>query len=313
MTVDARPVEERQNAPDMLRLQRAASRAHVGAQRWSRWRFYIAVALAVAGLATKTINVLPDAASDAVVVVALLWTVLHLVWVTPNLDAATRKAALVQERFDTNLFGLRWNGLLAGEPLREDEVQALERGFAQLRQPLRVKREKMIPDWYDVQTDGIPWPYCALLCQRQNLAWDARLRRNWAGLLAGSIFAWVVVCTAVASFTDLSMLDTLLRLIAPSVPAIQIAWAAALDHRRVADQRERATRVVEDELRTATDGPQATSAAILRQVQDVIWLTRTRAARVPQWFYTRSRAQYTDDFRSLSDSFRKSLHLITQQ
>lgn len=312
MTVSARPVEERQNTPDMLRLQRAASRAHVSAQRWSRWRFYVALVLAGAGLATKTIAAIPDTASDAVVFVALLWTVLHFVWITPNLNAATRKAALVQERFDTNLFALTWNGLLADEPLREDEIQALERGFAQLRERLRVKREKMVRDWYDVQTDGIPWPYCALLCQRQNLAWDARLRRNWANVLLGSIFVWVVICIAVASFTDMSMLDTLLRLIAPSVPAIQIASAAALDHRRVADQRERATRIVEDELRTASGGPKTTPAAIVRQVQDIIWLTRTRQARVPQWFYMRSRAQYTEDFRSLSDSFRKSLSLISK-
>jgi len=313
VTVHARPVEERQNDPDMLRLQRAASRAHVSAQRWSRSRFYAAVALAGAGLATRTIDALPGTASDVVVVVALLWTVLHLLWVTPNLNTATRKAALVQERFDTDLLGLTWNGLLAGEPLREDQIQALERGFTQLPERLRAQREEMVPDWYDVQTKGIRWPYCALLCQRQNLAWDARLRRNWAALLAGSISGWLVTCIAVASATDMSMLDTLLRLIAPSVPAIQIAWAAALDHRRVADQRERATRVVETELRTAPNGTRATPAAVVRQVQDIIWLTRTRAARVPQWFYKRSRGQYTHDFRSLSNSFRQSMHLPTEQ
>lgn len=308
-----KPVEKRQNDPGMLRLQRAASRAHVSAQRWSRARFYVAVTLAGAGLATQTVDALPPRASDAVVLVALLWTVLHLVWVTHELNAATRKAALVQEQFDTALFGLTWNGLLVGEALREDEIQALVRGFEQLRQRLRTKREEMVADWYDVQTDGVPWPYCALLCQRQNLAWDARLRRNWAGVLAGSIFVWVVVCVVVASATDMSMLDTLLRLIAPSVPAIQIAWAAALDHRHVADQRELATRLVEDELRTASDASPATTAAVVRQVQDVIWITRTKAARVPQWFYKRSRDQYTEDFRSLSDNFRKSLDLGTRQ
>lgn len=308
-----KPIEVRQNDAGVLRLQRAASRAHVSAQRWSRVRFYAAVSLAGAGLVTQTVNALPAWASDVVVLVALLWTVLHLVWVTHELNTATRKAALVQERFDTTLFGAPWNGLLVGEPLRDDEVQELVRGFGQLRQRLRAKREEMVADWYDVRTDGVPWPYGALLCQRQNLAWDARLRRKWAGVLAGSIFGWVVVCIGVASATDMSMLDTLLRLIAPSVPAIQIAWAAALEHRSVADQRERATRIVEDELRAASDGPRATTAAIVRQVQDVIWLTRTKAARVPQPFYNRSRSQYAEDFRSLSDDFRKSLGLPTQQ
>lgn len=309
MTVDGRPVEERQNDPGLLRLQRAASRAHVSAQRWSRLRLSAAVAFAAAGLAVHTVDAVPDGAADAVVVSGLLWALLHLAFVTPRLNVVTAKAAVVQEQFDTELLRLPWNDLL-GKPLRDDEIQSLDRRFHSLRPGLRTERERKTRDWYDVETVGVQWPYDAILCQRQNLAWDARLRRDWSALLKGVLAAWAVVCVVLAILAEMSMLDTLLRLFAPSLPAMQLAYMAALDHRLVAEKRERATSQVEAVLATYPHLEEPAEARMLtRQIQDVLWTTRTKASRVPQWFYRLYRSPYMDDFLALSRSFRQRVGL----
>lgn len=305
------PVEIRQNEPDMLRLQRAASRAHVSAQRWSRTRWSVAVAFAVAALVTKTVV----SFNDLVVVLGLTWLVLQVVYVTPTLNSVTTRSALLQERFDTQLLELPWNDVLVGPPLREDEVQEWARKFGSLRKKLRNRRESNIRDWYDVEGRGVPWPYDVLLCQRQNLAWDAKLRRGWAITLGGLVLAWGFVGVGASAGTGTSTLDALLRFFAPSVPAIQLAVSGAFAHRRIASDRERAATLVERELNTVGEQVGLTDehrqAAFVRQVQDVLWRTRTESVRVPQWFYLLSRSGYTDDFRVLSDEARRNLGLIS--
>jgi hypothetical protein len=139
--VPRRPIHERQLDEDMLCLQRAAPASHERGQLVEAVRVFAAVILAVAGIVSTLVG--------------------H------------GRPALLQEKFDATLFHLPWRSTVAGEPIADPDVYRLARKL----QPGSAKDQRITSGWYD-PTSGVHHPYDVLIAQEQNLAWDARLRRQ---------------------------------------------------------------------------------------------------------------------------------------
>lgn len=309
-TSSSRPISERQNDPEKLDLMRASSRANLTTQRWVRLRLAAGFLFAGAGFAVTALqDVSPGRWSDVVVTLAVLWTLYHLTLLRNRIASSAHEAALVQEHFDTDLFQTDWNDLAAGDPLRHERLSELTRKFNNLPARIRDPQELRHKDWY-VDTDGLPWPYDALLCQRQNLSWDARLRRRWAGLITTVLFGWLAVGVVTALVVDASVVGSILLFLAPSVPVIHTALTSAAGHRSAAADRDRAYSKVDTAL---TEGP-ATQAGpsgqqrlhlLVRQVQDRIFATRLHAPRTPGLLYKYARKGDEEDHHESAEQIRQ--------
>lgn len=302
--IPPRAIHERQLDDDMLLLQRAAATSHQRGQLVEALRVDAAVALAAAGV----LITLFGHGRTVVSIVGFFWFVVSAFLLKGLTGNTARQGALLQEMFDTALFGLPWRATVAGDPILEPDVRRLARKL-----PRGGAKDKRITEgWYD-PTHDVHHPYDVFIAQDQNLAWDARLRRRYGHLIATAAFVWtaigLIIGLAVANAT---LLDTLLSFFVPSLAAFQIAYEIWSSQRKVADERERLARIVNTELDNGRPGPVPEAEwhrlrNVARDVQDGILRTRLDPARVPERFYKHFRDDDERDFGDTAESHRARL------
>lgn len=302
--VPPRAIHERQLDDDMLRLQRAASASHQRGQLLEAVRVVAATVLAAAGVLVTLLG----HGRPVVSIVGFFWFVVSAFLLKRLAGTKARQGALLQEMFDTSLFHLPWRSTVAGDPIPEPDVYRLARKLTQGGE----KDKRITAGWYDSTAD-VHHPYDVLIAQEQNLAWDARLRRRYSYLVATSAVLWTAIGLAAGlAIANATLPDTLLSFFVPSLAAYQIAIEIWAGQQRVADERERLAKVVNDELRNGLSGPVSDKEwhrlhDVARDIQDGILRTRLDTTKVPEWFYKRFRDGDERDFGDTAEGHRLRL------
>lgn len=281
-------IGHRQNAPEMLDLLRAASVLHLRAQRIEAVRAGVCLLLVAGGAVAAAVQ---DAA-PAIAFAGGGWAIAMAAGVGPWTRRLNTRAAVFQESFDSELFGLPWNSTAAGPKPSPYERNQLVRGFPD-------SRSGRLRDWY-ADTSQIPYPYDVFLCQQQNLGWDARLRRRWARTVMSLICAWTLAGIVLGYAASLTVAEILVSWFVPSLGALILGFENYRGQLDIVAERERVAPLVQRVLDGAGRPGHSTAQllATAREVQDVIFATRRQPARVPDWFYVRFRTADEQDFQA---------------
>ncbi|MEV4826881.1 S-4TM family putative pore-forming effector [Micromonospora sp. NPDC049257] len=299
-----RPISQRQLDDAKVRLQRAACASHRRGQRVEATRNVAALVLAALGLIVTTTG--HDRA--LVTILGFFWFLVASFLLRRAMSAIATQGAVLQEQFDTALFGLPWRHSLAGDPLGEYDVARLAR-----KVPVGSRRDRRITAGWYARTDGVRFPYDVFIAQEQNLAWDSRLRRTYAAVILAAAAGWIGLGLVLVGFVGgATVQQMLLSFFAPSLAALQLAAEIWHGQRRVADERDRLGKIVYAELRLAAPGPSNPAevqrlTAVARDVQDGIYRTRLDVARVPEWLYRLNREADLHDFADTADNHRRRL------
>ncbi|HEY0935946.1 MAG TPA: S-4TM family putative pore-forming effector [Trebonia sp.] len=278
-----------QNGPAAAAVARAVATSHKRAQRLAAAGTAGSVLAAAAGLA----GVFVTGAATAITVAGAAWALLYAVGLTSWEGQERDRAARIQEMFDVDLFALDWNPLLVGDRVGPQEINRL--GARYRGQPDKVADYYEIPD--------LPYPFDVLACQQQNLGWGARVHRRYAYLVLACVCVWSGAGLLVGTLADLTVTEILLRWYIPSLGGIMLGLGIFRQQHGVTKERHRVLQLVNariDALAGAAGGPRPATELLplARQVQDVVFLTRQRATRVPDWLYRRHRADDQSDFRA---------------
>jgi hypothetical protein len=271
-----------QNAEPARHRLRAMTVSHSRAQRLANARMGVSLLLAVAGLATAFLPGL----TVSVTVLGGLWAVAYSVGLTSWESSEARRAALLQELFDVRLFRLEWNSVFAGTPPAPQQISSLSRRFRGDEAELR--------DYYEIPE--LPRPYDVLACQQQNLGWGARVRRRYARTVLTAMLVWLGAGLVVGLSARMSVLDLVLLWYVPSLGAVMMGLEVCRTQWQVAAERERVMELLE--ARVTAGGDTATLVAFARQVQDVIFQSRQRYTRVPDWFFRHFKSTDRADFQA---------------
>ncbi|GGO69624.1 S-4TM family putative pore-forming effector [Nonomuraea cavernae] len=273
-------VQERQNRPHMHDLLRAARLCHLRAQRIDGLRLSVSALLGLLGL----IGAVAPATATPIAVGGALWAIAYAAGLGTAGRGALRRAALLQEMFDVEVFELPWNDVAAGKRIPIHEVHALAQ-----RSKLS---DEAVRDYY--VTVGLPRPFDVLGCQAQNLSWAARIRRRFARVLLTAVGVWSVTGLAVGWAVGLTVGELLLRWYVPSIGALLMALDTYRAQRDTATERDRVADLLDD--RTNSPGQAADLLVLARQVQDVVLHARQTHVRVPEvfsrWSQAKDRADY---------------------
>lgn len=300
----ARPIHERQLDPEMIRLQRAATVSHLRGQRVDALRTGVAILLAVAGIVTTATG----QGSPVMSIIGAGWFLISAFLLKRAAGATARQGALLQEMFDTGLFYLPWHSTAAGDPVADPDVSDLAH---RLREG-STRDRRITTGWYD-STEGVHYPYDALIAQEQNLGWDTRLRRRYASLIVAAVIIWSGLgLVAGLAIADTTLVSTLLTFFVPSLSAYQVAQEIWAGQRAIADERDNLLAMVTAELRSAQPGPVSEPEwqrlrEVARDIQDGILRTRLDATRVPEWFYRHYRNRDELDFADTAEGHRRRL------
>lgn len=284
-------ITSRQNDSEHIRLLRASSVVH-------RWTLAVDTARWTLALVVGVVAVLAIAFTEfeqAAVFVSIGYAVIGEIIVGLTLNHLNRRGALIQETFDTSLFGLEWK---APEPRPADEEL--------VRLSTRFRGDESdLHNWY-VDMTGVPSPVAVLFCQRQNVRWDFALRQDWVWRLIAVASSYLVLGYAFSFFGGWTLSEHATWWIAPALPLLASATVTILRHRQVISARRDASGEVERALTLASEHPDQVdelwrACAI---VQARLFETRTQAPRVPNWFYERRKALYAQGFDVDAEGFR---------
>jgi SMODS-associating 4TM effector domain len=282
-------IRERQNDPDMLSLLCSMTASHARAQRLDNLSTVISVLIAVSALAAA----LASSAATAITILGGAWALAYSAGLASWGNNELRRAAMIQEMFDVRLFGLPWNAVAVGEEISAHDVSRLRRHYHGDEDTLR--------DYYEIP--DLPRPYDVLACQEQNLGWGARVRRRYAYTILSSVGLWAGAGVLVGGVAGLSVAQLVLRWYIPSLAALLLGLDVYRRQRDVSSERDRVLAIVRERIRSAAGKMRHNHAdteliVLARQVQDVLYQTRLRQVRVPNWFFVRFRATDRIDFQA---------------
>jgi len=292
----AQSLNEVQDQAESLDLLYAADVAHRSAQLAEAARGLLVSVMAGLSILAAAWHSAANAVAIAGVFVAIATEVF---WPFVSRHATTR-AALIQETFDTTVFGLDWNPEL-GSPLPVANVVKLARKY---------KRDTDKHRWY-VDVSGLPRPLAVMICQRQNLMWDADLRTLWARILITGLSAWIAIGTITSLIADWTVRDLVVRWLAPSLALILYAGRLAWAHWSIAVNKSGLRQEVDAQLAQLTvPAAVAESNRLMdeaRRRQNAIFALRDRMERVPQRLYEKHRAEDQDAHERDAEAIRQRL------
>jgi SMODS-associating 4TM effector domain len=185
----------------------------------------------------------------------------------------SKEAASVQEEFDTGIFQIPWNPVLADRPTSALVAEAAHR-----------HKGGGLEDWYSA-TNSLVRPLDILVCQRSNLAWGVSAHRRWAAAAMSAIALWIAGIFLVCYLLNLSFTDSIFAVAAPLLPTFREyieMWKSNMDSLR---SKEKVESKISELWEAALKGPTLPSVEECRGVQDRIFGVRQTNAIIPDWFY----------------------------
>ncbi|MFE1412238.1 S-4TM family putative pore-forming effector [Streptomyces sp. NPDC058746] len=282
MTASAEPspapssIPRRQDEEDLVELRAAARLAHDRADALRLSSIIGTIGLAV--MAPVSTLLFPGA-GVYLAVVAALWLIVARVYLKGREKAQRAKATAYQELYDTRLFDLPWDTVLAGDR------QKVQQQIAAAAPRTRVDRDYK---WYE-NVPAVPWPLDALACQAQNLVWGRKNHQGYARFLTGLLITLIILALLQGYLMDLSLTDFALQLFAPLAPAFLDLAELPRAHRAARKNKNELEHTVQTLIRNHVTGHPATREDC-RSVQDKIFELRNNDPTIPTWFHTLRRS-----------------------
>lgn len=275
----ANSIPSMQETNGLIRLLRARFRTNREGKLIQGLLLSVTILLPIASLAA--VHYSPTVATKASFT---LITVFLMLLDTALLDRyqkdLLKRGAKLQEEFDVKVFGLKWNGFIAGAKVDPEDV--LKAGGTSLSQA----REDKLKGWYARCVGSVPLAVGRLICQRTNIVYDSRLRKRYGSTLLCGAIALSLVLFGIGVAQDMKLPDLLLTILIPVQPLL--TWAVK-EHRRQLDTVGALTtlRAEVDKLwRKAMSGASVAELEVgSRELQNALYQHRATSALVFDWVY----------------------------
>lgn len=274
-------ISDQQNQPQNLRLLIAQRHIYSRAKQYRKWQMYVIIGLAVI---SPLFLFLPDTWKLLAGTLGIIWTVLSVLVLGRLEDEKLKQAATIQEQFDTGLYNLPWNSILADTRITPELISEANQDFKGNSDDLK--------NWYG-DLSKITHPLDVLLCQRSNLVWDWRLRRVYA-ISVSFLTSGYLVLGGIALYFPFhqSLRDILLAWLLPSLSAFIEGARLASKQFGVAAEKQALEKKIVELWAEGLKQPAWISQDVLRQIQDRIYGMRAESPPIPDWFNDRFHKKY---------------------
>ena len=289
-------IAEAQNTEKQLHRLAAQRQLYATAKHVFGWQVFIGGPVAIAG---AFFVLLQPEFEVYIASLGLLAALCDLFWLTPWQKRLRGKAARIQEAFDCDVLGLKWNDLKAGEHPDPELVKAQSTKYDKWADTMPT-----LNDWYSPRVDELPLHIGRIICQRSNCWWDSTQRRHYAAWLVGIVaLIFVVVCgLALSGCAPLEAL--LLKGILPLAPALLIALRQFTEQREAADRLDKLKDYCGTLWKEALSGKsKAALTDMSRNLQDEILENRRKAPPVLDFIFKRLRNEYEASMNHAADHY----------
>lgn len=272
-------IKERQNDDEALGRLLAQRRLYAAAKRWSMLHD---VGLAVVAVAAPLLAAFVPDATVAAGAIAGGWIFLSRT-VFNWLDRwYSTRGAVVQEMFDSYVFGLRNLAPRSIHVSPEDINRRIG------RRPIREQaREEDLLNWYPLD-DSIDGVAAIAIAQRSNAAYAERLQYlNASRWLAGTV-VWVAITVTIALIKDLSLASFLIGVALPVLPVLLDMFEQWRSVRQASADRRALAAQIESIIKSPSAGFELPMNIPLWQ--DQLFTLRRDAPQIPNLLYKATRS-----------------------
>lgn len=281
-------IDIEQNKPECLGWLKAQRRYYAQAKSVQTAYLVIALALPIFGLYAASFfsedRLITVKATVAYVSILLL---LAEVGILSGLQRdLTKKAAKIQELFDTKVLFIPWSKFVVGTKIDAEDIKIIS------MDEFSEEDKKQFTDWYEPTVGTLPIELGRLICQRTNITYDMRVRRLYARGLLALVIVLVVILSLIGLYEGSKFSDLLLTLFLPFLP---LASFALKDYRKHIDAIEGLTNLkgeVEKLWANALENPASKELTNQsRDLQDAIYRNRTSNPLIYDWVYKMLRSK----------------------
>jgi hypothetical protein len=256
----------------MLTLLRAYTWHYRQARRWHLVKILGTVVLAAAA---PVVTFWFPAAADGVAAAAGAWVLAGRTVLALAEQSQIRAAVTMQEQFDVDLFGLRWNTSLAGPKAAAEDIADAAR---------HITDDSHLRDWY-APTGDASWPLDVLLCQRSSAVWGRRAHYAYGITVATLGSSWFLAGIIMGLAAHLTLGGYLISLFLPSQPAFLDTIELSRSNQRQSADKQAIEQQADAMWQKGCRKAASVTAADCRTIQDQAYVLRRHGPRVAQWFY----------------------------
>jgi len=293
-------IAARQNEQGSLTLLAARRAIYARGKRLLLTQFSLVVAFPiVASLLTLPVPDLKPTVAFLALCIAVLDTLL-----LDRLQKNIRKtAAKIQEHFDCDVLEIPWDNFEVGAKVEAELVYESAQKYA------RRSTDAELRDWYPPAVGELPIYLARIVCQRTNLWYDAKLRKQFGNLSLAVSLGLVFLLLLTGTVGGFSLSSLVLGGFAPAAP--MILWGIRERYRQqdATDAIERIKQEAEKLWQTAAiigSCDESDCVRLTRQLQNAIYHLRSNSPMILDLIYWRQRA-------SLEDLMNKGAAELTRQ
>jgi SMODS-associating 4TM effector domain len=204
-------ITTRQNSTQNLVILRSRRRLYLTAKRYQGALVLLTLALPIISL---SVAAFVPWAKAYVAAFALLFGICDVIFFDRWLKGLLRSAARLQEAFDCDVLDIQRNNFLTGNAVDPEEIYELASKTTSSGQDHQLR------DWYPVETGAVPTHVGRILCQRQNLIYDNKVRKSYGRLLSIGLIVLLTGLLIYSIATQITVDALIVTVLAPATPIL---------------------------------------------------------------------------------------------
>lgn len=275
----------KQNLPQYIDMLKAQRHLYDISKRWNTAQLILCVIVvliinfikvlipnngSIFGLSCEQIIRITTAYSSLILIVQI--------WLKSKKDHSRNLAARIQQKFDCNLFGLKWNNALCGN---EPEPEDINENKGKLS-------DNGLTDWYSLAIEPLSQSLSALVCMRTNVAYDMRIRTSYKRLVDIVLFIIIAALLVLSAIKDLSLWNIIINWLIPLLPVFKWTCDVHAQNNANLNALNRLKILIKRNLEEAIKKKDISKEA-LQEIQNFIFLHRNTSYPIPSWYYKLNR------------------------
>jgi hypothetical protein len=226
-------------------------------------------------------------------IVGGIWTIVAFL-LSARESNMVSEAATIQEEFDTQTFDLEWNNIQTGAKVSNEIIHSSASNYTD---------KTDLHDWYG-DLEGINNNLSILICQRSNLVWDWRLRKQFAWTIIIALLLLFGLGLGLSLYLKHSLQTYLIGILLPSASALILGVKEVKEHFDSVKSKEGLEKKINSIWEKSMTTLISPTKSELRQVQDKIYQLRTNTALIPDWWYNKLKGEFEKNMQNTIDRYR---------
>jgi SMODS-associating 4TM effector domain len=289
-----------QNAEPQVRLLRARRHIYTQGKRLLSLQIFLTIGVPVIGAFSAL--VWPDV-KGIVAFASIVITIIDVTVFDRFQRAILKTAAKMQEQFDCAVLSLPWDNFTVGAKVNPETIHAASLKW------LAGQVDPKLRDWYPPVVGEVPLHLARIICQRTNLWYDSKLRRQYGGGVLGVTIGLTLLLVVFGLIRGLTIDAFVLTVLAPAAPIVIWGVREYLRQRDATEVLDRVRSEAEALWERAKTGtcsePECTIQS--RQFQNAIYERRSASPLIFDWIYKIQRPRLEDQMNRGAEEFVREI------